>query len=112
MIQQETQPAKLGTIVIKPDTRRRTLKDKYDSSLIGPAEASLFRSDDQIRKDVENLISVNDDIFPKDIDINVKQGIVTLKGGVNSTYARNAAEEAAREVLGVTDVKNELDVTG
>ncbi len=86
------------------------MQEEIDSSMIGPAEASLFRSNEQIRDDVWEYISLNDAIRRKDIDVSVEGGIVTLRGRVNSDIAREAAEKAAREALGVIGVRNELEV--
>lgn len=86
------------------------MQEEIDSSMIGPAEASLFRSNEQIRDDVWEYISLNDVIRRKDIDVSVEGGIVTLRGRVNSEIAREATEKAAREALGVIGVRNELEV--
>lgn len=82
----------------------------YDSSSIGPAEASLFRTSEQIKQDVIELISSNDAIWPKEIEVEVSDGTVTLKGRVRDEVARQEAEQAAREVLGVIKVDNQLEV--
>lgn len=83
---------------------------RYDSSLIGPAQASAFRSSEEIREDVEELISLNDLIYPKDIEVIVEDGNVTLRGRVRDRLAADEAEEAACSVVGVTEVRNELEV--
>jgi len=85
---------------------------EYDSSSIGPAQASTFRSSDQIKEDVEELISVNDAVHPKDIDVLVEDGKVTLRGCVRDRVAADEAEHASREVIGVTEVHNELEISG
>jgi len=85
------------------------MTDEYDSRLIGPAQASAFRSSDQIHEDVVELIRMNDVIHPKDIDVSVENGIVTLRGRVDSEAAVNEAGQVAREVIGVTKVRNELE---
>lgn len=81
---------------------------EYDSNLIGPSQTSLFRTSEEIREDLEELISLNDAIHPKDIDFIVERGTVILKGRVRDQAASQEAEQAAREVLGVTAVRNEL----
>jgi osmotically-inducible protein OsmY len=86
------------------------MKGEYDSSLIGPSEASTFRSSDQIRADVEELIAENDDIHPKNICVDVQDGRVTLIGRVDGIESADEAVRAAREVLGVTEVRDELDI--
>ena len=86
------------------------MQEEINSSMIGPAQASLFRSSDQIRDDVWELICLNNAIRHKDIEVSVEGGIVTLSGRVGSEIAKGEAEQAAREALGVTDVRNELEV--
>lgn len=88
------------------------MEGKYDSSLIGPAQASAFRSSDEIKEDVEELLDANDMINPMYIDIIIENGVVTLKGCVNSRAAYEEAEGAAREVIGVTGVRNQLEISG
>ena len=86
------------------------MQEEINSNMIGPAEASLFRSSDQIKDDVWELISLNSAIRKKDIDVTVQGGVVTLQGKVNSNAARESAESATRKALGVTEVYNELEV--
>lgn len=87
------------------------MEGKYDSSEIGPSQASVFRSNEQIRADVEEMIKLNDAVHPKNIDVSVDNGIVTLKGSVDSNESSDEAVMAAREVIGVIDVKNQLEVS-
>lgn len=84
---------------------------KYDSRLIGPSQASVFRTRDKIREDVEELIWLNDEIYPKDIQVIVDNGIVTLTGRVRDQAASDEAEMVVREVMGVTAVFNELEIS-
>jgi hyperosmotically inducible protein len=46
------------------------------------------------------------------INVSTRQGVVQLSGFVESEAARVAAERVAREVKGVLDVRNEVDVSG
>lgn len=85
------------------------MTDEYDSSLIGPAQASAFRSSEQIYEDIVELIATNDAIYPKDIDVLVEDGVVTLRGRVDSQTAVDEAEQATRGVIGVRGVRNELE---
>jgi osmotically-inducible protein OsmY len=50
---------------------------------------------------------VNEDV----IDVIVRDGVVTLKGGVKYWYQRNAAYESARRIAGVVSVRDEITVT-
>ena len=88
------------------------IEGKYDSSQIGPMQASAVRSIGQIREDVRELIDENDAIYPKDIYIDVQDGVVTLRGKVRDQIAFDEAVQAAREVIGVIEVRNELEISG
>ena len=46
------------------------------------------------------------------INVDSDQGVVTLKGRVDSEDTRRRAEEVAKRVGGVTSVKNQLQVKG
>ena len=83
---------------------------EYDSSEIGPAQASAFRTSDEIEEDVRELISLNDGIHSKDIEVSVENGTVFLTGRVENEIAREEAEKAARVVIGVLHVRNDLEV--
>ena len=85
---------------------------EYDSSEIGPAQASLFRTSEEIADDVRELIALNDAIQDKDIDVEVEAGTVILHGHVRNELSSDEAERAAREVMGVINVRNELEVDG
>jgi len=88
------------------------IEGEYDSNIMGPAQATAYRSSDQIKEDVIELISLNDAIYPKSIDVLVEDGTVTLRGQVRDEVARDEAEQAASEVIGVTEVINELEIGG
>lgn len=85
------------------------VEGEYNSSQIGPARADVFRDGHEIEEDVRELISLNDAIHPKDIEVSVHEGVVTLRGHVDDDLSVEEAVEAAREVIGVVDVKNELE---
>lgn len=54
----------------------------------------------------------DDDVVKgRNIDIDTENGVVTLKGSVDSRRERDAAEQLARETDGVKRVVNELKVT-
>lgn len=88
------------------------MEGEYDSSLIGPAQTSVFRSSEDIRQNIEELIWLNSAIQPKDIQVIVENGEVMLIGRVRDQAAADEAEIAARETIGVTGVHNELEITG
>ncbi len=68
------------------------------------------RTDDRIRRDVIDELEWESHPPGSHIDAAVDHGVVTLSGSVDSYAEKVAAQEAARCVLGVTDVANELEV--
>ncbi len=68
------------------------------------------RSDVTIREDVCREIDWEPSISSQDIAVKVKDGTVTLTGFVHSYPEKFAAERAAKSVVGVRSVANDIDV--
>jgi hypothetical protein len=68
------------------------------------------RSDDRIREDVCERLANHGWIDASDMDIEVKDGEVTLKGSVNERNQKRMAEDAIEDVPGVTEIHNEVRV--
>jgi osmotically-inducible protein OsmY len=68
------------------------------------------RSDDQIKKAVKDAFLYDPRVFSLNPDVYVENGTVTLAGVVNNLKAKKAAEQDARNVIGVWRVKNLLKV--
>ncbi len=69
-----------------------------------------MRSDEEIRRDVEQELKYDPMIDPTDIAVSVKDGTVTLTGFVRSYSQRYQAERAAKRVAGVVALANDLEV--
>jgi hypothetical protein len=68
------------------------------------------RSDERIREDVCDGLSVSHEVDPSEIEVSVSAGEVTLTGTVSDRQMKFIAEEIADEVAGVHDVHNQLRV--
>lgn len=68
------------------------------------------RSDERIREDICDRLSVSDEVDPVDIEVMVSNGEVTLTGTVPTRAMKFFAEETADEVPGVHDVHNQLRI--
>lgn len=68
------------------------------------------RSDDRIREDVNDRLSLEDHLDPSEIEVSVSNGEVTLTGSVETRREKFLAEEIADDVSGVTEVHNSLRV--
>lgn len=74
---------------------------------VGPK--NYQRSDERIREDVNDSLT-SADLDASEIDVEASQGIVTLKGSVESRTDKRHAEDIADRVPGVKDVHNELAI--
>ncbi len=69
-----------------------------------------MRSDEDIRRDVEEELKWAPDVDASNIAVSVKDGIVMLAGFAPSYTSRFEAEAAAKRVVGVLGVANEIEV--
>lgn len=69
-----------------------------------------MRSDGDIKRDVEAELKWEPDIDHTDIAVAVKSSVVTLTGFVRSYNQKYVAERAAKRVLGVLGVANDIEV--
>ena len=65
------------------------------------------REDADLRGDVLQALML-DTLVPTTVDATVKNGVVTLTGIVTWQFQRDEAEFVAGNILGVTDVRNEI----
>ena len=72
--------------------------------------AVMVHTDEEIQQDVLRELKYEASLQPNEIGVAVKDGIVTLSGGVDSYLKRWAAEEAAHRVHGVKAVANDIEV--
>ena len=68
------------------------------------------RSDVSIIEDVNDFLTVDEELDASSIEVAVDNGIVTLKGVVRSRYDKKLAGTIADGVRGVKDVMNELRI--
>jgi osmotically-inducible protein OsmY len=69
-----------------------------------------MRSDEEIKRDVEDELKWDPDLDATDIAVAVKDGVVTLTGFVKSYTDKYEAEAAAKRVAGVQAVANDIEV--
>jgi hyperosmotically inducible protein len=72
--------------------------------------ASQLQADSSISTAVRSRFSAHPTLKPLKLTVDTHDGVVTLRGQVNSVEQRNAAQLEARAVRGVKAVKNELVV--
>jgi osmotically-inducible protein OsmY len=72
--------------------------------------ADTKKSDSQLKHDVLDELKRDTRTKEADVGVEVKSGVVTLSGSVDSWPARLRAEEAAHRVAGVLDVADDVTV--
>lgn len=78
-----------------------------------PADPTSFKgeaSDAWLTGKVEMAYTLNEHLNPFEIDTDVRSGVVTLSGMVESDIIRELAGEIAKGIDGVVDVNNDLEV--
>jgi osmotically-inducible protein OsmY len=69
-----------------------------------------MRNDGDIKRDVEDELRWDPNLDATDIAVSVKNGVVTLTGFVKSYSEKYEAEQAAKRVLGVVGLANDIEV--
>lgn len=104
-------------------TSMRGFRDRKESALFAENNSDLNhrgffgkgpkgwrRSDERIRDEACEALSDSWDVDASQIEVEVKDGCVYLRGTVDSRNSKREAERAVEDLLGVTDVRNELNV--
>lgn len=76
----------------------------------GRGPKGYVRSDERIREDVCEVLQDHGDLDVSEIEVEVSDADVTLRGNVRSRFARYYAEDLAAGVRGVRDVFNGLRI--
>jgi osmotically-inducible protein OsmY len=68
------------------------------------------KTDNEIKQQVLRELKWDSRIAWAQIGVEVREGLVTLSGGVSSYAKKSAAQQAAHRVTGVLDVANDIEV--
>jgi len=79
-------------------------------SMLITAAAEKPRSDDYINDSVRQRLAADALVKGGNIEVDVKDGIVTLKGKVQETKQKDKAERLAKKIGGVKSVVNNITV--
>lgn len=74
------------------------------------ASAGKHISDDEIYDNVRRRLANDPDVKGGAFEVDVKQGVVTMKGVVEKDKFRSKAEKLVRKVAGVKSVVNQITV--
>lgn len=77
-------------------------------SFEGVGPRNYKRTDDRIEEEVCNVLMKDRYVDASDIEVHVRNGIVTLSGTVESRMEKIAAEMAIEGITGVEDVQNQI----
>lgn len=69
------------------------------------------RSDERVLEDVQQALEDHGEIDASEIEVKCQNGEIVLSGSVCDRRTKRLAEDAAEDVTGVKDVRNELRVT-
>lgn len=74
----------------------------------GRGPRTYRRSDDRIREDVCERLSIDRRVDASDIDVTISDAEITLDGTVDSSFTKRRAEDIAADTMGVLHVQNNL----
>lgn len=83
---------------------------RHGESQRGRGPKNYTRSDERIREEISECLADDHAIDASDVEIEVKNGVVTLSGSVNARQLKLRAEDIADRCSGVKDVQNRLTV--
>lgn len=91
----------------KAEQKAEQAKDKAKSTT---ESAKTGVSDSWITGKTKMALYADERVSGTQVNVDTKNGMVTLRGKVDSAEAKSAAESVAKSIDGVTSVKNELQV--
>lgn len=68
------------------------------------------RRDDDIARDIQQSLRLDNDVPDAQITVEVSHGMVTLHGNVDNSFQKEAAESDAKKIKGVRAVDNRIHV--
>jgi osmotically-inducible protein OsmY len=85
-----------------------TVQERKLRNHSGKGPKNYKRSDAAIEDELFSDLTHSRELDASDIDISVEDGVVTLKGFVDTKYERRLAEQLAERIPGVKSVSNQL----
>lgn len=79
-------------------------------SFYGKGPKGYQRSDERIKEEVHEVLTWNNEVDASDIEVEVKDGEVSLSGTVLDRRMKRLAEELIEDISGVRDISNQLKI--
>lgn len=92
------------------EERGRFAEGRLVGPYVGRGPKGYRRSDERIREDVCDRLEQHPFVDASEIEVGVRDGVVTLSGTVGERAAKRMAEDVAEGVSGVKDVNNQVRV--
>jgi hypothetical protein len=89
---------------------RRGLETQRSGGFFGKGPKGWKRSDERIKEEVSEALYRDYHVDASEIEVEVKDGVVTLSGTVDSRQAKRSAEECIENLTGVSDVHNRIRI--
>lgn len=99
-----------GTQPINPSPTGSGAGDQRPGHHRGVGSRTYQRSDERIREDVSEALTDDHHVNAADVEVSVRDGVVTLSGSVPDRAQKRQAREVADSVRGVKDVRNDLQI--
>ena len=90
--------------------RRRRMDESRGGQYRGHGPRGYKRSDERIKEDVNDRLTDDAYLDASDIEVEVKNGEVTLSGVVRSRNDKRRAEDIVESISGVSNVQNNIRV--
>jgi hypothetical protein len=96
--------------IYEADEVARTTQDKSASPGfdIDPRPRGDRMPDERMKEEIQDLLAHHTLVDDSNIQVDVRQGVVTLTGNVDSSQEKRIAEQIARNAFGVLEVNNQI----
>ena len=99
------------TAAVSPDNSGRNERDRYDATKT-PGDQSESEADRTISQNIRKAVTADDSLSTngKNVKIITVDGVVTLRGPVKSEAEKTNIESKAKQIAGVKNVENQLEI--
>ena len=96
------------SLPVLAETDRMSMEQNKEKAKQAGAEAKRATQNAALTGKVKSALAADVGLKTVKIDVDSAEGVVTLKGNVDSEDTRRRAEATARKVSGVSEVRNQL----